>query len=245
MRLDGAICRMFADRAARLADAVRALSYDEARGAVAVAVQRRAGRTQLRTLSARSTCAPRVDAGGAGLRGHPVQQNLAPQVMTMEQLDYLQEHLRILSGSTAWCARLDGVGAVPPGNAGEARGGRRAQSLRVLGRQPEPRAREPNTDVHREPGIVWNTRRAVVPSGGSLRGQECSPACWPPSTRAIASCSAPPPRKRRARYHGGRWCAENAIKDLPTCKPSMRSATRSIPLGRPDDCYVFVQNSHA
>ena len=25
-------------------------------------------------------------------------QNLAPQVMTMEQLDYLQEHLRILSG---------------------------------------------------------------------------------------------------------------------------------------------------
>ena len=36
-------------------------------------------------------------------------QNLAPQVMTMEQLDYLQEHLRILSGLYGVVRPLDGV----------------------------------------------------------------------------------------------------------------------------------------
>lgn len=96
----------FVDRAAVLADAVRALSYDEAKmlwqcsDALAELNYER-----FRTLDVR--------AGGltpAILAYEGIQyQNLAPRVMTADQLDYLQERLRILSGFYGVLRPFDGV----------------------------------------------------------------------------------------------------------------------------------------
>ena len=185
---------MFADRAARLADAVRALSYDEAKALWQCSdALAELNFERFRTLDVRSGALTPAVLAYEGIQ----YQNLAPQVMTMEQLDYLQEHLRILSGLYGVVRPLDGVAPYRP-----------SFPLRIAA------------------------------------GQECSPACSAPSTRAIASCSAPPPRKPRAVP----WCAgapRTPLKNLPTCKPSMRSATRSIPLGRPTIAMYSFRNSHA
>lgn len=187
---------MFADRAARLADTVRALSYDEAKALWQCSdALAELNFERFRTLEVRSGALTPAVLAYEGIQ----YQNLAPQVMTMEQLDYLQEHLRILSGLYGVVRPLDGVGAVPPGNAGEARGGRRAQSLRVLGRQPEPRARGRN-GRHREPGIggIREGRRSLC---GSLRGKS---AHLPVRhrRRARSPRAALHRRESRARYHG-------------------------------------------
>ena len=168
------------------------------RGEGAVAVQRRAGRTQLRTLPHARRALRRVDAGGAGLRGHPVPEPCAagdddgavglPAGASAHPLGALRRG-----------APARRRGAVPPGNAGEARGGRRAQSLRVLGRQPEPRARGRN-GRHREPGIggIREGRRSLC---GSLRGKS---AHLPVRhrRRARSPRAALHRRESRARYHG-------------------------------------------
>ena len=86
---------MFADRAARLADAVRALSYDEAKALWQCSdALAELNFERFRTLDVRSGALTPAVLAYEGIQ----YQNLAPQVMTMEQLDYLQEHLRIRSG---------------------------------------------------------------------------------------------------------------------------------------------------
>lgn len=84
---------MFADRAARLADTVRALSYDEAKALWQCSdALAELNFERFRTLEVRSGALTPAVLAYEGIQ----YQNLAPQVMTMEQLDYLQEHLRIL-----------------------------------------------------------------------------------------------------------------------------------------------------
>lgn len=97
---------MFADRAARLADTVRALSYDEAKALWQCSdALAELNFERFRTLEVRSGALTPAVLAYEGIQ----YQNLAPQVMTMEQLDYLQEHLRILSGLYGVVRPLDGV----------------------------------------------------------------------------------------------------------------------------------------
>lgn len=49
-------------------------------------------------------------------------QYMAPRVMETAQLDYLREHLRILSGFYGLLRPFDGVTPLPAGNAGQAGG---------------------------------------------------------------------------------------------------------------------------
>lgn len=96
----------FVDRAVMLADTVRALSYDEAKALWQCSdALAELNYVRFQTLDVR--------AGGltpAVLAYEGIQyQNLAPRVMTAEQLDYLQEHLRILSGFYGVLRPFDGV----------------------------------------------------------------------------------------------------------------------------------------
>lgn len=229
---------MFADRAARLADAVRALSYDEAKALWQCSdALAELNFERFRTLDVRSGALTPAVLAYEGIQ----YQNLAPQVMTMEQLDYLQEHLRILSGLYGVVRPLDGVAPYRlEMQAKLAVDG--ARNLYEFWGDSLSRVLAAETDVIVNLASV-EYAKAVVPSADRW-GQECSPACSAPSTRAIASCSAPPPRKPRAVP----WCAgapRTPLKNLPTCKPSMRSATRSIPLGRPTIAMYSFRNSHA
>ena len=120
MRLDGAICRcsriglfdgvlrddLVDAHHLRLADAVRALSYDEAKALWQCSdALAELNFERFRTLEVRSGALTPAVLAYEGIQ----YQNLAPQVMTMEQLDYLQEHLRILSGLYGVVRPLDGV----------------------------------------------------------------------------------------------------------------------------------------
>ena len=60
-------------------------------------------------------------------------QYMAPRVMETAQLDYLREHLRILSGFYGLLRPFVGVTPLPAGNAGQAAGGRLPGSVRILG----------------------------------------------------------------------------------------------------------------
>ncbi|BAK45383.1 peroxide stress protein YaaA [Eggerthella sp. YY7918] len=98
---------VFVDRAETLASAVRALSYDEAKmlwqcsDALAELNFERFRTMDLRAAGALTA---------AVLAYEGIQyQHIAPRVMTAEQLNYLQDHLRILSGFYGILRPLDGV----------------------------------------------------------------------------------------------------------------------------------------
>ena len=58
---------------------------------------------------------------------------MAPGVMEASHLDYLREHLRILSGFYGLLRPFDGVTPLPPGDAGTAESGRLPGPVPVLG----------------------------------------------------------------------------------------------------------------
>lgn len=96
----------FVDRAEILARAIRSLSYAEAKAlwrcsdAIAsLNVER------FRTMDLRAGILTPAALAYEGVQ----YQNLAPQCMTDSQLDYLQKHLRILSGFYGVLRPLDGV----------------------------------------------------------------------------------------------------------------------------------------
>lgn len=98
---------LFVDRAAELADAVRALSYDEAKALWQCSdALAELNFERFRTMDVRVSgmLTPAV------LAYEGIQyQHLAPQVMESSQLEYLQEHLRILSGFYGVLRPFDGV----------------------------------------------------------------------------------------------------------------------------------------
>ena len=97
---------MFADRAARLADAVRALSYDEAKALWQCSdALAELNFERFRTLDVRSGALTPAVLAYEGIQ----YQHLAPRVMDEAQLAYVQEHLRILSGFYGVLRPLDGV----------------------------------------------------------------------------------------------------------------------------------------
>lgn len=97
---------LFVDRAAMLADAVRALSYDEAKALWQCSdALADLNFERFRTLDVRAGALTPAVLAYEGIQ----YQNLAPRVMTAEQLDYLQQRLRILSGLYGVLRPLDGV----------------------------------------------------------------------------------------------------------------------------------------
>lgn len=69
-------------------------------------------------------------------------QYMAPGVFTEEELDYVQEHLRILSGLYGLLCPLDGVTPYRPGDAGKTGGISLQNTVRILG-QPAGRCTGP------------------------------------------------------------------------------------------------------
>ncbi|OUO89789.1 hypothetical protein B5F40_09700 [Gordonibacter sp. An230] len=99
---------MFADEAARLADVVRALSYEEAKALWQCSdALAELNFERFRTMDVRGDTTALTPAV---LAYEGIQyQHLAARVMTADQLDYLQEHLRILSGFYGVLRPFDGV----------------------------------------------------------------------------------------------------------------------------------------
>ena len=187
---------MFADRAARLADAVRALSYDEAKALWQCSdALAELNFERFRTLDVRSGALTPAVLAYEGIQ----YQNLAPQVMTMEQLDYLQEHLRILSGLYGVVRPLDGVAPYRlEMQAKLAVDG--ARNLYEFWGDSLSRVLAAETDVIVNLASV-EYAKAVVPSAGSLRGKS---AHLPVRhrRRARSPRAALHRRESRARYHG-------------------------------------------
>lgn len=99
---------MFVDHAAQLAKAVKTLSYDEAK-----ALWRCSDALTELNVERFRTLDVHGDGGvltPAVLAYEGIQyQHLAPRVMTAGQLDYVQQHLRILSGFYGIVRPFDGV----------------------------------------------------------------------------------------------------------------------------------------
>ena len=96
----------FVDRAACLADAVGALAYDEAKELWACSdALADLNFERFRTMDVRGGALTPAVLAYEGIQ----YRHLAPQVMTADQLDYLQEHLRILSGFYGVLRPFDGV----------------------------------------------------------------------------------------------------------------------------------------
>ncbi|MFR3092519.1 MAG: YaaA family protein, partial [Eggerthella lenta] len=227
---------MFADRAARLADAVRALSYDEAKALWQCSdALAELNFERFRTLDVRSGALTPAVLAYEGIQ----YQNLAPQVMTMEQLDYLQEHLRILSGLYGVVRPLDGVAPYRlEMQAKLAVDG--ARNLYEFWGDSLSRVLAAETDVIVNLASV-EYAKAVVPSADRCGARVHLPVRH--RRRARSPRAALHRRESRARYHGALVYREH--EEPADLQPSMRSATRSIPLGRPTIAMYSFRNSHA
>ena len=96
----------FVDEAARLAEAVRALSYDEAKTLWQCSdALAELNFERFRTFDVGAEALTPALLAYEGIQ----YQHVAPQVMTADQLDYLEEHLRILSGLYGVLRPLDGI----------------------------------------------------------------------------------------------------------------------------------------
>lgn len=96
----------FLDRTDMLVEAMRARSYDEAKALWQCSdALAELNFERFRTLDVRAGALTPAILAYEGIQ----YQHLAPQVMTAAQLDYLQEHLRILSGFYGVLRPLDGV----------------------------------------------------------------------------------------------------------------------------------------
>ena len=97
---------LFVDRAERLSNAMRALSYSEAKALWQCSdALAELNYERFRTMDVRTGPLTPAALAYEGIQ----YQHLAPQVMTSAQLDYLQEHLRILSGFYGVLRPFDGV----------------------------------------------------------------------------------------------------------------------------------------
>lgn len=97
---------LFVDRAAHLAAAVRALTYDQAKALWRCSdALAELNYERFRTMDVRGGALTPAVLAYEGVQ----YQHLAPQVMTAGQLDYLHEHLRILSGFYGVVRPFDGV----------------------------------------------------------------------------------------------------------------------------------------
>ena len=164
-------------------------------------------------------------------------QNLAPQVMTMEQLDYLQEHLRILSGLYGVVRPLDGVAPYRlEMQAKLAVDG--ARNLYEFWGDSLSRVLAAETDVIVNLASV-EYAKAVVPSADrcGARVLTCLFGTVDARDRLVQRSTA----AKAARGTMVRWCAENAIKEPADLQAFDALGYAFDPARSTDDCYVFVQ----
>ena len=225
---------MFADRAARLADAVRALSYDEAKALWQCSdALAELNFERFRTLEVRSGALTPAVLAYEGIQ----YQNLAPQVMTMEQLDYLQEHLRILSGLYGVVRPLDGVAPYRlEMQAKLAVDG--ARNLYEFWGDSLSRVLAAETDVIVNLASV-EYAKAVVPSADrcGARVLTCLFGTVDARDRLVQRSTA----AKAARGTMVRWCTENAIEEPADLQAFDALGYAFDPARSTDDCYVFVQ----
>ncbi len=118
---------MFADRAARLADTVRALSYDEAKALWQCSdALAELNFERFRTLEVRSGALTPAVLAYEGI------QYRAPGAKEMA-VGHTWRSMRIFSGLSGLGGPVRRLGAVPPENAGKPRGGGRRDLLRFGG----------------------------------------------------------------------------------------------------------------
>lgn len=224
---------MFADEAARLADAVRALTYDEAKTLWQCS-------DALAELNFERFRSVDVHAGAltpAVLAYEGIQyQHIAPQVMTADQLDYLQQHLRILSGFYGMLRPFDGVAPYRlEMQAKLAVDG--ARTLYEFWGDRLYHALASETDVIVNLASVEYTKAVAPHVAGPCRLVTCLFGTVDAHGRLVQSSTA----AKAARGSMVRWCAERAIED-PADLRAFDVADYAFDKERStDDCLVFVQ----
>lgn len=225
----------FADEAARLADAIRALSYDEAktlwRCSDALA---ELNFERFRTLDVRGSANALTPAV---LAYEGIQyQHLAPRVMTAGQLDYLQRHLRILSGFYGVVRPFDGV--VPYRLEMQAKlavGG--ARTLYEFWGDRLYRSLAAETDTVVNLASVEYAKAVSPYVADPCRMLTCLFGVVDARGRLVQRSTA----AKAARGSMVRWCAEHAVED-PSDLRAFDVAGYAFDEERStEDCLVFVQ----
>lgn len=213
----------FLPRACELLDALRALSYDEAKALWKCSdalASLNYERVRASDPACSAMCAPAVFAY-EGIQ----YQHMAPQVMTEDQLDYLERHLRILSGFYGVLRPFDAV--VPYRLEMQAKlavGGARDLygfwGPRLFEALAEDAAHEAAASPLARPVIVnlasQEYAKAVLPhakaaakAGGDVRVVTCLFGTVRDGALIQRSTEA-----KAARGTFVRWCAEYAVEDV-------------------------------
>lgn len=223
----------FADEAAQLADAIRALSYDEAKQLWQCSdALAELNFERFRTLDVRAGSLTPAVLAYEGIQ----YQHLASRVMTAGQLDYLQQHLRILSGFYGVLRPFDGV--VPYRLEMQAKlavGGVRTMYEFWGDRLYRSLAAETDTVVNLASveyakavsPYVANPCRMVTCLFGTVDARE----------RLVQRSTA----AKAARGSMVRWCAENAVQRVDDLRAFDVAGYAFDENRSTDDCLVFVQ----
>lgn len=224
---------MFADEAARLADAVRALSYDEAKALWQCSdALAELNYERFRTLDVHAGALTPAVLAYEGIQ----YQHVAPQVMTADQLGYLQQHLRILSGFYGVLRPLDGV--VPYRLEMQAK--LEVDGARTLYEFWGDRlysALAAETDVIVNLASVEYAKAVAPHVAGSCRMITCLFGTVDARSRLVQRSTA----AKAARGSMVRWCAEHGV-ERPDDLRAFDVAGYALDEERSsDDCLVFVQ----
>ncbi len=235
----------FLDRTEALANALRALSYDQAKALWECSdALAQLNFERFRSMDVR---------GGKGLTPAVLAyegiqyQHLAPQVMTDVQLEYVQEHLRILSGFYGALRPFDGV--VPYRL--------EMQAKLAVGESRNLYEFWGDTLHHAlaaEADVVVNLAsveyaKAVVPYAERARAAgEGGPQVLTCLFGAIDARGRFVQRSTAAKAARGsmvRWCAERGVKRAEDLRAFDAGGHRFSPERSSEDCYVFVQHTTA
>ena len=225
----------FVDDAARLADAVRTLSYDEAKALWQCSdALAELNYERFRTLDVRAGSLTPAVLAYEGIQ----YQHLAARVMAADQLDYLQRHLRILSGFYGVLRPLDGVvpyrlemqAKLAVGDARDLYGFWGDRLCRALAAE---------TDVVVNLASV-EYAKAVAPHAQrcGLRVVTCLFGTVDARGRLVQRSTA----AKAARGSMVRWCAEHAVERVDDLRAFDVAGHSFDPERSADDCLVFVQS---
>lgn len=224
---------MFADEAARLADAVRALAYDEVKALWQCSdALAELNFERFRTLDVHAGALTPAILAYEGIQ----YQHVAPQVMTADQLDYLQQRLRILSGFYGVLRPLDGVTPYRlEMQAKLAVDG--ARTLYEFWGDRLYRAIAAETDVIVNLASVEYAKAVAPHVAGPCRTVTCLFGTIDARGRLVQRSTA----AKAARGSMVRWCAEHGV-ERPDDLRAFDVAGYALDEERSiDDCLVFVQ----
>ena len=231
---------VFVDRAAQLADVVSALSYEEAKALWQCSdALAELNFERFRTMNVREGALTPAVLAYEGIQ----YQHLAPQVMTGAQLDYLQEHLRILSGFDGVLRPFDGV--VPYRLEMQAKlavGG--ARTLYEFWGDGLYRALAEESDVivnlasvEYAKAVVPHAAAAAKDGRGAARVVTCLFGAVGANGRLVQRSTA----AKAARGSMVRWCAEHGVRGVEELRAFDVGGYAFDEERSTEDCLVFVQ----